>query len=68
MNKAFHLFYFTKILICTTAFDTDKNNNDNNNYYYYYYWASNQHIKIISEGSCDTEDWRNGAENSALPS
>ncbi len=28
--------------------------------------AANQHIKMISEGSCDTEDWCNGAENSAL--
>jgi len=26
--------------------------------------APNQHIKIISEGSCDTEDWSNDAENS----
>ncbi len=26
----------------------------------------NQHIKMISEGSCDTEDWSNDAENSAL--
>jgi len=25
-------------------------------------------IKMISEGSRDTEDWRNDAENSALPS
>ncbi len=25
-----------------------------------------QHIKMISEGSCDTEDWSNDAENSAL--
>jgi len=23
---------------------------------------------MISEGSCDTEDWSNHAENSALPS
>ncbi len=23
---------------------------------------------MISEGSCDTKDWRNDAENSALPS
>ncbi len=22
---------------------------------------------MISEGSCDTEDWRNDAENSTLP-
>ncbi len=31
------------------------------------YWAPNQHIKIISEESCDTEDgWVMAAENSAL--
>ncbi len=29
-------------------------------------WAVNQHIRMISEGSCDTEDWSNDAENSAL--
>ncbi len=29
-------------------------------------WAANHHIRLISEGSCDTEDWRNDAENSAL--
>ncbi len=29
--------------------------------------APNQHIQIISEGSCDTEDWRvMAAENPAL--
>ncbi len=28
-------------------------------------WAGNQHIRMISEGSCDTEDWSNDAENSA---
>ncbi len=26
----------------------------------------NQHIRMISEGSCDTEDWSNDAENSDL--
>ncbi len=26
------------------------------------------YLKMISEGSCDTEDWGNDAENSALPS
>ncbi len=31
-------------------------------------WASNQFIKMISEGSRDTEDWSNDAENTALPS
>ncbi len=29
------------------------------------FWA-NQHIRGISEGSCDTEAWRNDAENLAL--
>ncbi len=24
------------------------------------------HIRMISEGSCDTEDWSNDVENSAL--
>ncbi len=27
---------------------------------------ANQHIRIISKGSCDTEDFYNDAENSAL--
>ncbi len=26
-----------------------------------------QHIRNIIEGSCDTEDWSNDAENAALP-
>ncbi len=30
------------------------------------FWAANQHIRMISEGSCDTEDWSNDAENSAF--
>ncbi len=29
-------------------------------------WAANQHIRMISEGSCDTEDWSNDVEYSAL--
>ncbi len=28
--------------------------------------GNNQHIRMISEGSCDTEDWSNDAENSTL--
>ncbi len=28
-------------------------------------WAANQRIRMISEGSCDTEDWSNDAENTA---
>ncbi len=29
-------------------------------------WAANHHIRMISEASCDTEDWSNDAEISAL--
>ncbi len=29
-------------------------------------WAANQVIRMISEGSRDTEEWSNDAENSAL--
>ncbi len=28
--------------------------------------SANQHIRMISEGSCDTEDWSNDAENAAV--
>ncbi len=28
----------------------------------------NQNVRMISEGSCDTEDWSNDAENSAVSS
>ncbi len=31
-------------------------------------WAPTQHIRMISEGSCDTKDWSNDAEISALSS
>jgi len=29
-------------------------------------WAANPHIRMISERSCDTEDWSNDADNSVL--
>ncbi len=29
-------------------------------------YAANQDIKMISRGSCDTQDWSNDAENSAF--
>ncbi len=41
-----------------TVLHFDDNNNKR--------WTANQHIRMIHEGSCDTEDWRNDAENSAL--
>ncbi len=31
-----------------------------------FFWAANQHLRMISEGSCDTEDCSNDAENSDL--
>ncbi len=37
-----------KILSSTSVFNTDNRNVS---------WAPNQHIIIISEGSCDTEEW-----------
>ncbi len=46
----------TKILSSTTVINIDNNKKN-------VAWAPNQHIKIISEGSCDTEVW---SENSAL--
>ncbi len=30
--------------------------------------AANQHMRMFSERSCDTKDWCNDAEHSALPS
>ncbi len=48
----------TKILGSTAVFNIDNNINVS--------WAANQHIRMISEGSCDSEDWSNDAENSAL--
>ncbi len=30
------------------------------------FWAANTHIKMISERSCDTEDWSNDAENAGI--
>ncbi len=44
-----------------TVLDIDDNNNNNNNNTSSY--TANQHIRMISEGSCDTEDWNNDAKN-----
>jgi len=35
-------------------------------YIYTHTLAQNQHIRMISEGSCDPEDWSNYAENSDI--
>jgi len=55
------IMVFTKILSSTTAFKINNNNNNNKHF------TVNQHIRIISEGSYDTEDYSNDVENSALP-
>ncbi len=31
------------------------------------FWAAKKHIRMISEGLCDTEYWSNDAEHSAVP-
>ncbi len=41
-----------------TIFNIDNNNNNS--------WSPNQHIRMIPEVSCDTEDWSNDAVNLAL--
>ncbi len=41
-------------------------NIDNNKCFVPKCWAENQHIRMISEGSGDTEAWSNDAENVAL--
>ncbi len=38
----------------------------NTNAWDVFVYSKNTHIRMISEGSCDTEDWSNDAENSAL--
>ncbi len=32
----------------------------------YISWTANQHIRVIYEESCDTEDWSDDAENTVL--
>ncbi len=50
--------FSTKILSSTTVFNIDDDKKVS--------WVANQHIRMISEESCDTEDKSNDAENSAL--
>ncbi len=44
----------------STVLNIENNNNINVS------WKANQHIRMISDGPCDTEDWSNDAENSTL--
>ncbi len=52
------MYVSLKLLSSTTAFNIDN--------YQKCFCAAKQHIRMISEGSCDTEDWSNDAENAAL--
>ncbi len=49
-----------KIVVSIKIWSSTVFNIDNNNKCFL---ASNQHIRMVSEGSCDTEDWSNDAEN-----
>ncbi len=53
----YYIMVLTKIWNKTTIFNIDNIRNVS--------CAANQNIRMISEGSCDTEDWSNDAENSA---
>ncbi len=52
MNFLLKMLFSQKILSYTAVFNIDNK--------IYIFWAPNQHIRMISEGSCDTEDWSNG--------
>ncbi len=54
------IYISTKILSSTTVF------NIFNNMIYFLSKKINKHIKMISEGSCDTEYCSNDAENFAI--
>ncbi len=56
-SKDKKLSQMTQILSSAIVFNIDGNNVS---------LAANQLISMISEGSCDTEDWSNDAENTAL--
>ncbi len=53
------IIVFTKILSSTAVFNIIINMRN-------VPWAVKQHISMISGGSCDTKDWSNDAENTAL--
>jgi len=55
-NKIYHIFHKKK----KDAVQLFSNMNNNVS------WSANVHIRRISEGSCDTADWSNDAENAAL--
>ncbi len=63
-------FYFEQMLFFLTLYSSKKKSITGSKKQYeaaqQFQHIINQHIRVISEGSCDTEDWSNDAENSAL--
>ncbi len=51
-NPELSITIFTKTLSSTNVSNIDNNNNNVS-------WAANQHVKMISEGLCDTYVWSN---------
>ncbi len=47
-------------LSSTTVFNIGYNKKDQ------HFWVPNQHIRMISEGSCDNKDWSNGCLKSQM--
>ncbi len=54
-SKKLEFLYAAKLLICSKNYKKR-------------FLSCKSAYYMISEGSCDTEDWSNNAENSALPS
>ncbi len=60
LQNIFILDKYWSLDLYPTVLNIDNNNNNN------VIWTANQHIRMISEGSCDTEDWSNDAESLVL--
>ncbi len=62
LDRGGKIIYIYKLSLTVQRFKTTTTNNKK----LFLTLKINQHIRMISEGSCDTEDWSNDAENSAL--
>ncbi len=54
------------LVIKTNFLDINKNTEKMDYRFYKNITVLNQHIRMISDGLCDTEDWSNDTKNSAL--
>jgi len=64
--RSFYSLINVPTITATTVFNIDDNNNKKKKKNVLL--SSKSAFKMISEGSCDTEDWSNDPENSALTS